>query len=103
MGPWCKDARLKHIGRLFVRNLYDNIGGIMFRVMDALGYTAEQREEFTTGFRADLVNPTIHAYLPAYVSFPFLLPQILWLLYRWNTANIFWRLRWVVYGRKPHA
>ncbi|KAK7977014.1 S-adenosyl-L-methionine-dependent methyltransferase [Apiospora saccharicola] len=75
MGPWCQDERLKHIGRLFVRNLYDGIGGIMFRVMDALGYTGEQRDEFATSFRADLVDPTIHAYLPA----------------------------WVVYGRKPHA
>ncbi|KAK8087353.1 hypothetical protein PG994_002327 [Apiospora phragmitis] len=46
----------------------------MFRVMDSLGYTSQQREELTNNFRADLVSPAIHAYLPV----------------------------WVVYGRKPH-
>ncbi|KAK8108083.1 S-adenosyl-L-methionine-dependent methyltransferase [Apiospora kogelbergensis] len=64
MGTWCKDERLKHIGRMFQRNLYDNIRGIVYRVMDTLGYTGEQIDEFADKFRADLVNPHIHGYMP---------------------------------------
>ncbi|KAK8094898.1 hypothetical protein PG997_001583 [Apiospora hydei] len=64
LGPWCKDPRMKHVGRLGARNLYDNISGISYRLMEAQGYSQEQIEEFATKFRADIVDPTIHAYCP---------------------------------------
>ncbi|KAK8025333.1 hypothetical protein PG990_003156 [Apiospora arundinis] len=64
LGPWCKDARMKHVGRLGARNLYDNISGISFRLLEAQGYSTAQVEEFAANFRADLVNPTVHAYCP---------------------------------------
>ncbi|KAK8038669.1 hypothetical protein PG993_007080 [Apiospora rasikravindrae] len=75
LGPWCRDPRMKHVGRLGARNLYDNISGISYRLLEAQGYSQKQIEEFATKFQADIVNPSIHAYCPL----------------------------WVVYGRKPHA
>ncbi|KAK8133547.1 hypothetical protein PG984_005559 [Apiospora sp. TS-2023a] len=75
IGPWCKEERMKHVGRLGVRNLYDNISGLSYRLFSSLGYTAEEVDEFAMKFRADLLSPAIHAYVPV----------------------------WVVYGRKPHA
>ncbi|KAK7921647.1 Secondary metabolism regulator LAE1 [Apiospora marii] len=90
IGPWCKEERMKHVGRLSVRNLYDNISGLSYRMFSSLGYTAEQIEEFAMSFRADLLSPAIHAYIPMYVYASLLI---------WYCPV----LGWVVYGRKPHA
>ncbi|KAK7947887.1 uncharacterized protein PG986_008773 [Apiospora aurea] len=62
--PACWDPRMKHVGRLGARNLYDNISGISYRLMEAQGYSQKQIEEFASKFRADIVDPTIHSYRP---------------------------------------
>ncbi|KAK7959933.1 S-adenosyl-L-methionine-dependent methyltransferase [Apiospora aurea] len=73
VGPWCKSARLKQMGGVTARALYDNVTGMSYELFRNAGFTPEQIDELAARFRADLLNSAIHAYFPV----------------------------WVVYGRKP--
>ncbi|KAK8062100.1 TAM domain methyltransferase [Apiospora hydei] len=64
VGPWCKSARLKQMGRVTARALYDNVTGMSYKLFRNAGFTPEQIDEFAARFRADLLNPAIHAYFP---------------------------------------
>ena len=64
VGPWCKRSRQKEMGRVTARSFYDNVSGMSYKLFMSMGFTKEQVESFATQFRADLVNPAIHAYFP---------------------------------------
>ncbi|KAK8030227.1 S-adenosyl-L-methionine-dependent methyltransferase [Apiospora rasikravindrae] len=64
VGPWCKSARLKQMGRVTARSFYDNVTGMSYKLFRNAGFAPEQIEEFAARFRADLLNPAIHAYFP---------------------------------------
>ncbi|KAK6858887.1 S-adenosyl-L-methionine-dependent methyltransferase [Apiospora arundinis] len=64
IGPWCKSARQKDMGRVMARGFYDNVTGLSYKLFKGMGFTEEQIEDFATRFRADLVSPAIHAYFP---------------------------------------
>ena len=49
------------------RSFYENITGISYKLFKSLGFAEERIGDFTAQYRADLLNPAIHAYFPTYV------------------------------------
>ncbi|KAK8116521.1 uncharacterized protein PG998_004802 [Apiospora kogelbergensis] len=58
---------VKEIGRVGGRSFYENITGISYKLFKSLGFAEERIGDFTAQYRADLLNPAIHAYFPTYV------------------------------------
>ncbi|ETS88219.1 hypothetical protein PFICI_02047 [Pestalotiopsis fici W106-1] len=71
--PWPQDRRLKLAGKFMQSNIYEGIRGISFMFLTGAGLSETEINDLILQVRADLMNPSIHAFMPV----------------------------WSVYGRKP--
>lgn len=63
-GGWAKNTRIKLAGRFCQRDIYDGVAGIAHIMLQKAGYTNQEIDQFIAEVRRNLVDPTIHAYLP---------------------------------------
>ncbi|KAH7024310.1 S-adenosyl-L-methionine-dependent methyltransferase [Macrophomina phaseolina] len=65
IGPWPKGEKEKKMGKLFQKDIADNLLGISVKILtNGLGWSTEEVEEFIPKAKNDLLDPHIHTYFP---------------------------------------
>jgi hypothetical protein len=60
---WAKGEYFKRIALYWQANLLNGLEGISFKVMSAMGWSAEEIQAFLPRVRRDVKDSSIHAYL----------------------------------------
>lgn len=65
IGPWPRGKREKTMGRLFQKDIADNLLGLSVKILtNGLGWSTEEVTEFIPKAKSDLYDPHVHSYFP---------------------------------------
>ncbi|KAH8896043.1 S-adenosyl-L-methionine-dependent methyltransferase [Thozetella sp. PMI_491] len=63
MGPWAEGKYYQTLGRFMQQVILDGLHGISFKVITALGWSAEEIKLFLDDVRKELTSPSVHTYM----------------------------------------
>lgn len=70
IGPWAEGERLKAMGMLFRQELVQGLDGMAMALLTrGLGLEPGRVKEWVEEARGNLMDSSIHAYMPGYVCF----------------------------------
>lgn len=66
---WAKGQYMREVAMYYQRDLIDGLEGISLRIMETIGWSAEQTKEFLVDVKRDIRDPNIRAYMPVKVVY----------------------------------
>ena len=63
-GTWHEDEEQKKIGAMTQKDLAEGLEGLSTRLFLMLGYSQDELSKFLDEARKDLMDPSVHAYMP---------------------------------------